>query len=644
MVDQSTDEESELLVASSRSTMAGLSHQRSVLSVCCGPAVGDGDEEPPPPKGLLHALKNMLIRKRPNARQNKPAYFPGRILASLIGQSPLLIFVVYSIFVAVSVTRLTSGTKGFTARDFDATIAPATPEKSKVTTIIVNAKQIWQTTLERLEPKIPEQSFTTWFHGTFALSFEDDVLVVTVKNTFTKTHMDMRYAQMIRSTLAEVVGKEIDVRFVVGHKSPAVEESLETFLTPVPPQTPQKRGTRLAKSRLAALRPENGATPPGTTRPLTQHSSNGIPASPPPISMDDAGLQPGLFFAGEGLLNPRYTFHAFITGKSNQLAHAASLAVAENPGSVYNPLFLYGGVGLGKTHLMHAVGHVGEAAGLTVLYVTSEKFTNEIINAIRFHKTEEFRAKYRQIDILLVDDIQFIAGKESTEEEFFHTFNTLHSANKQIIVTSDRPPKAIPSLQDRLRSRFEWGLLADVQPPEYEHRLAILRSKAESLRFAVPAAVIEYVARPECSSVRELEGALNRVIAYATLHDAALSVELAMQALEQVYGSVPPPPAVSRTMLTAQAVLQGVCQYYQVEVERMQSKHRDRETVWPRQVAMYLMREESDASLLQIGMLLGGRDHSTIMHGCDKVRAELLHDERARKEVNEILERLRAST
>src|SRR2546421_9763109 len=212
-------------------------------------------------------------------------------------------------------------------------------------------------------------------------------------------------------------------------------------------------------------------------------------------------------------LNSRYTFDAFIVGNSNRLAHAASLAVAEAPGESYNPLFLYGGVGLGKTHLLHAIGHQGVQTGLAVLYVSSEQFTNEIVNAIRYRATEEFRAKYRSVDILLVDDIQFIAGKESTEEEFFHTFNTLYDAHKQIIVTSDRPPKAIHSLQDRLRSRFEWGLLADIQPPEYEHRLAILRSKAESLHFKVPTSVIEYIARPECSSVRELEGALNRVIA-----------------------------------------------------------------------------------------------------------------------------------
>ncbi len=333
------------------------------------------------------------------------------------------------------------------------------------------------------------------------------------------------------------------------------------------------------------------------------------------------------------MLNPRYTFSTFIMGKSNQLAHAASLAVAESPGQVYNPLFFYGGVGLGKTHLLHAIGQVGEASGLHVLYVTSEKFTNEIINAIRFQKTEEFRAKYRQIDILLVDDIQFIAGKESTEEEFFHTFNTLHSANKQIVVTSDRPPKAIHSLQDRLRSRFEWGLLADIQPPEYEHRLAILRSKAESLRFAVPSSVIEYIARPECSSVRELEGALNRVIAYATLHDAALSVALASQALGDIYSDSSKPA----TNLTLLEVLEGVCAYYNLNLEQMRGKQRDREIAWPRQVAMYLMRQETSASLLQIGAELGGRDHTTIMHGWEKVQSEIASNDRVRREVAAVL-------
>lgn len=480
--------------------------------------------------------------------------------------------------------------------------------------------------------------------------------MVSVSTTFSKAHLETRYTDLIRSILAEITGNRIDVRFVVGHELPESGEEAASLLPPLPPLSAAKRGYRLSRGRLGALRNDGAhlpsqeasfanSAPPAMARQVAHRSGLAAGSLGREHRLTETqGIQPGLFFAGEGVLNPRYTFNSFITGKSNQLAHAASLAVAENPGHVYNPLFLYGGVGLGKTHLMHAVGHMGETAGLNVLYVTSEKFTNEIINAIRFQKTEEFRAKYRQIDILLVDDIQFIAGKESTEEEFFHTFNSLHSANKQIVVTSDRPPKAIPSLQDRLRSRFEWGLLADIQPPEYEHRLAILRSKAESLRFAVPSAVIEYVARPACSSVRELEGALNRVIAYATLHDAALSVELAVQALENVYGNggaALARPPITRTMLTVRVVLDGVCRYYNVEVERMQSKQRDREIVWPRQVAMYLMREETDASLLQIGLALGGRDHTTIIHGCEKVRIEMARDEHLRREVADVLDALR---
>jgi chromosomal replication initiator protein len=523
-----------------------------------------------------------------------------------------------------------------------------------------NAKQIWQTALERLRLRVDVATFTTWFQATTALSLQEQVLVVSVGTTFSRQHLESRYGEIVCSILTEIAGSPLEVRFVVEHGAVGQEqeEDLSTLPPPLLPLPAQKRTYRSSRGRLGALRrddpqAEDGAlfasssALPSFSRLVAHRSPGGtlpdagVGGETRTGAGDMQGFQPGLFFGGEGILNARYTFNSFITGKSNQLAHAASLAVAEHPGHVYNPLFLYGGVGLGKTHLMHAVGQVGVAAGLNVLYVTSEKFTNEIINAIRFQKTEEFRAKYRQIDILLVDDIQFIAGKESTEEEFFHTFNSLHSANKQIIVTSDRPPKAIPSLQDRLRSRFEWGLLADVQPPEYEHRLAILRSKAESLRFAVPSAVIEYVARPQCTSVRELEGALNRVIAYATLHDAALSLDLAARALENIYGGVLARPVGSRPMLTASVVLEGVCSYYHVEMERLRSKQRDREIVWPRQVAMYLMREETDASLLQIGAELGGRDHTTIIHGCEKVRSEMERDERVRREISVLLNALR---
>jgi len=514
----------------------------------------------------------------------------------------------------------------------------------------VNAKQIWQTTIERLQTKVQPAAFTTWFQGTDALSFQDGVFIVRVPTTFAKAHLEGRFLDLIRSILAEVAGGQVEIRFVVSKEAPASRNdgAIETS------SVSHKRTYRIPKSRLTSLEQEKSKldaafvanTTAAPTRPVAHRRSDNSPVE------NEFGVEkgtraprdyvnnalPGLLpLGGEGMLNPRYTFSTFIMGKSNQLAHAASLAVAENPGQVYNPLFFYSGVGLGKTHLLHAIGHVGEASGLNVLYVTSEKFTNEIINAIRFQKTEEFRAKYRQIDVLLVDDIQFIAGKESTEEEFFHTFNTLHSANKQIVVTSDRPPKAIHSLQDRLRSRFEWGLLADIQPPEYEHRLAILRSKAESLRFAIPASVIEYIARPECSSVRELEGALNRVVAYATLHDEALTVSLAAQALEHIYSEAHSKPT---STLTVTEVLEGVCAYYNVTTERMRGKQREREIAWPRQVAMYLMRQETSASLLQIGTELGGRDHTTIMHGWEKVQSEITNNDRVRREVAAVLETL----
>ena len=515
----------------------------------------------------------------------------------------------------------------------------------------MNAKQIWQTTIEKVQSRVSPAVFTTWFQGTAAISFQDGVFVVRVPTTFAKAHLEGRFIDLIRSLLSEVTASPVEVRFVVAKENPgqASDPTGETLLSS------PKRGYRLPKSRLTPLQREKSrldATLASTssTGAVAPHSAarRRVEINESTIGEYDhyadkrkpsnvtRNVQPGLLpLGGEGLLNPRYTFSTFIMGKSNQLAHAASLAVAENPGSVYNPLFFYGGVGLGKTHLLHAIGHAGETAGLNVLYVTSEKFTNEIINAIRFQQTEEFRGKYRQIDILLIDDIQFIAGKESTEEEFFHTFNTLHNANKQIVVSSDRPPKAIHSLQDRLRSRFEWGLLADIQPPEYEHRLAILRSKAESLRFAVPASVIEFVARPECSSVRELEGALNRVIAYATLHDAALSVSLAAKALEDIYSESKIP-----SNLTPAEVLEGVCRYYNVDIERIRGKRRDREIVWPRQVAMYLMRQETSASLLQIGLELGGRDHTTIMHGWEKIQREVANNDRVRREIAAVLESL----
>jgi chromosomal replication initiator protein len=524
-------------------------------------------------------------------------------------------------------------------------------------------------------------SYITWFQGTSALSLDEHVLTVRVPTTFTKEHLERRFLDSIQTLLSETTGEKIEVCFVVAKESFEIEDEAEGQQRERVGKRRVRRGRPpvaqgIADAAAAAM--NSLASPPFRESPYLerqgeqqeqherdeQETSHGQTHEMPgqhngyhvlqemgaDVSrlsnpeQDGAGqaprheARPSISLPmPEGLLNPRYTFETFIVGKSNKFAHAASQAVAEQPGRVYNPLFLYGGVGLGKTHLLHAVGHTGEAAGLNVLYVTSEKFTNEIINAIRFQKTEEFRAKYRQIDILLVDDIQFIAGKESTEEEFFHTFNSLHNANKQIVVTSDRPPKAIRSLQDRLRSRFEWGLLADVQPPEYEHRLAILRSKCSSLRFTIPNAVIEYIARPECSNVRELEGALNRVIAYATLHDMPITVGLVTKALAHLYNETDVKPHVP-LMLSPLEVLEGVSHYYHVDQELVRGKQRGRDIVWPRQVAMYLMRQETSASLQQIGATLGGRDHTTIMHGWERVTHEMKHNDRIRQEIAAVLE------
>jgi chromosomal replication initiator protein len=333
-------------------------------------------------------------------------------------------------------------------------------------------------------------------------------------------------------------------------------------------------------------------------------------------------------------LNPRYTFAGFIVGSSNRLAHAASLAVAEAPGTSYNPLFLYGGVGLGKTHLLHAIGHSMVERGLAVLYISSETFTNDIVNAIRYRSTEEFRAKYRSVDVLLVDDIQFIAGKESTEEEFFHTFNSLYESSKQIVICSDRPPKLIAQLEERLRSRFEWGLIADIQPPDLELRTAILRAKVEYMQRLVPNEVIDFVARRVDTNIRELEGSMNRVLAYAELHQTALSVEVARLALQNlaidIKGNQP-----SLTQIT-----RCIADYYHIPESVLRGRQRERAVVVPRQIAMFLMRQETDASTTDIGNELGGRDHTTILHGYEKIAAEIQENPTLRREIEAIRQML----
>jgi chromosomal replication initiator protein len=336
------------------------------------------------------------------------------------------------------------------------------------------------------------------------------------------------------------------------------------------------------------------------------------------------------------MLSARYTFDRFIVGPSNRLANAACMAVAEHPAQAYNPLFLYGGVGLGKTHLLHAIGNyaLDRDPEINVLYVSSEKFTNDLINSIRRQQTEEFRIRYRNIDILLIDDIQFIAGKESTQEEFFHTFNTLHSADKQIVISSDRPPKAILTLEERLRSRFEGGLTVDVQTPDLETRTAILRAKAEQMVIPIPADVIDFLAHRIQSNIRELEGCLNRVAAYAQLIHSDVTVEVASAALTELLDTT------RRKRITAEAIMRDVADFYGVDIRAMTGRGRSRNIVIPRQVAMYLLREETDASLMDIGRLLGGRDHTTIIYGCEKISDEINSDSRLRQEVVTIRDKL----
>jgi chromosomal replication initiator protein len=330
--------------------------------------------------------------------------------------------------------------------------------------------------------------------------------------------------------------------------------------------------------------------------------------------------------------NARYTFDTFVVGPSNRLAHAAALAVSESPATGYNPFFLYGGVGLGKTHLLFAIGQACIQSGLHVRYVSSEEFTNDLVNAIRTNRTDGFRERYRRIDVLLIDDIQFIAGKEATQEEFFHTFNTLHGQNKQIVMTSDRSPRALVTLEERLRSRFEWGLTADIQPADFETRLAILRSKAERKQRSMPADILETIARRVPNNIRELEGALTRVLAYSDLRGEPLSSDLVAIALADML-------KVDEA-LTPERIISEIVQQYGLTRERLLSKERSREVALPRQIAMYLMREETSTSLPKIGEILGGRDHTTVMYGHNKISEQLETDESMRRQLVAIRERL----
>jgi chromosomal replication initiator protein len=434
-----------------------------------------------------------------------------------------------------------------------------------------SAPEIWEAALGELQVQVSKQNYRTWLEKTVGLSHRDNQFVVGVPNAFVAEYLDKKQRSLIEKTLIGLTTGNITVAF-------QVDSSQQN--------SPGSCGVR-------------------------RQTNTGI---------------------GCSLFNSRYTFSSFIIGNCNRLAHTVALGIAENPGRSHNPLFIYGGAGLGKTHLLHAIGHVALANHIKVLYVSAERFTNEFVTAICERKTEQFNNKYRSVDMLLVDDIQFIIGKEQTEESFFHTFNELHNTNRQIALTSDLPPKSLSSLPDRLRSRFEGGLTVAIGPPDFETRLAILQAKAEQQGVQIPLESLEFIAHQVEQNIRELEGMLNRVVAYAELVRGEATPELAAKAIEVLAG-----PQIATTPCL---VIEAVASSFHLTPADLKTRKRDKETALARQVAMYLIRQETGCSLAQIGSELGGRDHSTVIHACEKIAGEINASPSLRRKILDIQQAL----
>jgi chromosomal replication initiator protein len=458
-------------------------------------------------------------------------------------------------------------------------------------------QQLWQAVLGELELNLSKANFTTWFKKTFVIEINENTAIVGVPNTFTKTWLERKYQSDIIKTLDKVTKGQIKkVGFSVSTAKPEIQElfSAEDKTEETTAKTPLEFDVRI-----------------------------------PVASLEEKANRFGL--------NPRYTFNNFVVGKTNELAHAAAMAIAKNPGRTYNPLFIYGGVGLGKTHLMQAIGHkiLELFPNKKLLYANSEKFTNDFIKAIHENSVEDFRRVYRFPDVLLVDDVQFFSGKEGTQEEFFHTFNDLHQENKQIIVTSDRPPKAIPSLEERLTSRFEWGLIADIGAPDFEMRMAILESKCNERKIQLDTEVLHYIANNFSNNIRELEGALNKILALVEVNKLEPTLENTKKMLASWTTS-----GSKKKAITAKNILTTVCDFYDISLTDLIGACREKKLVVPRQIAMYLMREELKASFPGIGQEMGGRDHTTAMHACTKIKGEVENDEKIRQEISMIKQRL----
>jgi len=418
---------------------------------------------------------------------------------------------------------------------------------------------VWEEALAYIGAKVPKQVFDTWFVPVQLQHIEDSSARIAVPNKFFGEWLEKHYRSLLGEALAAAYGREaVDVAFVTSSRAEARSE-------PVPAHTSANRGSQAGRQR------------------RTAH------------------------------LNPKYTFTSFVVGASNQFAHAASLAVADKPAQAYNPLFIYGGVGLGKTHLLNAIGnHVAERTDLRIAYVTTEQFTNEVINSIRYDKMVDLRKRYRSIDMLLIDDVQFLAGKERTQEEFFHTFNSLYEARKQIVVSSDRFPREMPDMEERLRSRFGWGLVADLQLPDVETRIAILRKKSEDEAIGLPEGVIQFLAENMKSNIRELEGALVRVGAYSSLTGQPITMEMAKNVLRDVIGD-------KKKVIAMDDIQEAVATRFHVKIAELKSRRRSKTLVHPRQIAMHLCRELTDASFPEIGRQFGGKDHTTIIHACKQI-------------------------
>ena len=447
-----------------------------------------------------------------------------------------------------------------------------------------STREIWKAVLGELQLQLPRPTFETWLKHTDGVSYDEHQFVVEAPTPFAVAWLERRMYNAIQKTVEKVTDRPLDVVFRVrqGHEA------------------------------------ENGSvTSSGQTLELESGQDE--------IQVKPQAQLPAAF-------NPKYQFDSFVVGPSNQLAYSAARAVADAPGKSYNPLFIYSGVGLGKTHLLHAIGHAAASRGLAVRYVTSEQFTNDFITSIGNRTTEAFRQRYRSVEVLLLDDVQFMSGKEQTHESFFHTFNDLHNSGHQVVITSDRPPKALALLQDRLRSRFEWGLLADIQPPDLETRMAILVSKAKNLGIRVGESVIELIAKRVHKNVRELEGSLNRMVAQAELMSEPITVQSASRILEELTADT------ERHAIDPERILEAVSNHFRVGTDSLLARGRTQKIAHARQVAMYLLINELEMTPTQVGRLLGGRDHATVIHGAGKINGEINEDTHLRRDVLSIKE------